>query len=308
MLEHAALLYRSVDEFLASLVPFVEEGVRRREPVFAAVGPAGLEALRARVGGAPEVRLADTNDWHPDPASRLRAFHELVTGELRAGVEAVRLVGEPVWPAGPPEFVREWARYESVLNAALAPFPVSLVCTYDASRLDPAIVADAGRTHPTLLAGTAERPSDDFLDPSALLPLWNPPLVAPPPDAARVTHGTDLRTVRRFVRERATATGVPPTRVDDLVVATTEVLANAIVHGGGDIVIRVWEETGSFICQVEDEGPGVTDALAGYHPPGEAAEDGRGLWLARQLVDLLQIVPGPDGTTVRLHLLEGVDV
>ena len=101
---------------------------------------------------------------------------------------------------------------------------------------------------------------------------------------------------------------MPPTRVDDLVMATTEVLANAIVHGGGDIVIRVWQETGSFVCQVEDEGPGVADAFAGYHPPGEAAEEGRGLWLARQLVDLLQIVPGPDGTTVRLHLLERVEV
>jgi hypothetical protein len=31
-------------------------------------------------------------------------------------------------------------------------------------------------------------------------------------------------------------------------------------------------------------------------------EAGRGLWLARQLVDLLQIVPNSTGTTVRLYV------
>jgi hypothetical protein len=46
----------------------------------------------------------------------------------------LRLVGEPVWPNGPPEHVLEWERYESVLNEVLAPFPVTLVCTYDTSR------------------------------------------------------------------------------------------------------------------------------------------------------------------------------
>jgi anti-sigma regulatory factor (Ser/Thr protein kinase) len=269
-----------------------------------AVGPAELEALRPRVGAAPEVRLADTNDWYPHPASRLRAFHDLVTGELRAGVEAVRLVGEPVWPSGPPAFVREWARYESVLNEALEPFPVSLVCTYDASRLDPEIVTDARRTHPVLRGGTHARPSDDYVEPAALLSRWNPPLVAPPPDAPQLPRAADLRTARRVVRDRASAAGVPPTLIEDLVVATTEVITNALVHGTGDVVLRAWPEPGSFVCQVEDEGPGVADALAGYHPPGSAVEDGRGLWLARQLVDLLQIVTGPDGTTVRLHLLE----
>ncbi|MGH7357209.1 MAG: anti-sigma factor RsbA family regulatory protein [Candidatus Rokuibacteriota bacterium] len=302
MFGHPALVYRTVDEFLDSLVPFVLDGLASREPVFVAVGQVELDALRVEVGTDPELVLADTHEWHPHPASRLRAFHELVTGELRSGAEAVRLVGEPAWPSGPSDFVREWARYESALNVALEPYPVTLICTYDDSRLDPEIVADARRTHPTLRSETRERPSGDFLDPAALLPLWNPPLVAPPQDAAQLPLVTDLRSARRFLRERATAAGVPPVRTEDLVVATTEVLANAFVHAGGDVVLRAWTERGSFVCQVEDEGPGVVDPLAGYRPPGGVDRDGRGLWLARQLVDLLQIVPGPGGTTVRLHL------
>jgi hypothetical protein len=39
----------------------------------------------------------------------------------------VRLAGEPVWPTGPPELIREWQRYESALNAVLAPFPDTTV-------------------------------------------------------------------------------------------------------------------------------------------------------------------------------------
>ena len=58
-----------------------------------------------------------------------------------------------MWHEGRPELILEWTRYESVLNTVLAPFPVSLVCTYDTSRLDPVIVANARRTHP-VVAGT----------------------------------------------------------------------------------------------------------------------------------------------------------
>jgi len=59
---------------------------------------------------------------------------------------------------------------------------------------------------------------------------------------------------------------------------------------------------GRFLCQIQDDGPGVADPLAGYVPAAEAMDAGRGLWLARQLVDLIQIVPKSTGTTVRLHV------
>ncbi len=301
-LKHPAFAYRSVDEFLDSLGPFVLEGVERGEPVFAAVGPDELDALRDEVGPRPGVRLEDTRAWEPNPATRLRAFHEYVLEEIASGTQRIRLVGEPVWPDGPEPFVREWARYESVLNTILAPFPVELVCTYPVSRLDPAIVADSARTHPALRTGRHTRTSDDFAEPEELLVRWNPPLGSPPSHAAVMGERLDLAEARRFVADRAIAAGVPSGRVPEVTLAASEILANARIHGSPPARLTTWSEPGFFLCQVDDQGSGPGDALAGYRPPTASQGSGRGLWLARQLADLLQIVPGRRGTSVRLHI------
>jgi anti-sigma regulatory factor (Ser/Thr protein kinase) len=112
----------------------------------------------------------------------------------------------------------------------------------------------------------------------------------------------DPANARAFVAERAARAGLSPGRRFDLQLAVTELLANALVHGGGKATVRVWVATGYLHCQVDDEGPGIADALAGYRPPGAAAGDGRGLWLARQVVDLLQIDSTAKGAAVRVRL------
>ncbi|MEX2406149.1 MAG: sensor histidine kinase [Actinomycetota bacterium] len=301
-LDHPALVYGSLDEFLVAMVPYVAEGIDRGEPVFAAVGPEEVSALRAEIGEVPGVQAKDTNEWHPVPATRLRAFHIFVNEQLRAGARRIRLAGEPVWGAvGRPEFIREWARYESILNAVLEPFPVTLVCTYPASRLDPAIVQDAHRTHPSVGINGGSHPSESFEDPAVLVGRWNPPLSPPPADAQRAPQ-LELTAARAFVTEEAERAGVSPGRTMDLELATSEIASNALFHGGGAATLLTWRDGDYLICQIEDEGPGLADVLAGYRPPSLAQESGRGLWLARQVVDLLQIVPTPTGTAVRLYV------
>jgi anti-sigma regulatory factor (Ser/Thr protein kinase) len=301
-LDHPAFLYTSREDFLATMAPFVAAGIDNREVVFVAARGDHLEPLRARLGERAGAALwADADEWHPHPASRLRAFHELVTAELEAGAASLRLVGEPVWPSGPPEFVREWQRYESVLNAVLAPFPVTLLCLYDASRLDGPVLDGARRTHPVILRQGEERPSGVFLEPEELLPAWNVALARPPPSAVRLTDVADLTLGRRFFTEHVLEAGVDPWRAMDLAIAANEVLTNVLVHANGPATVWTWTEGRRFVCQIEDRGQGIADPLAGYRPPGEGP-NGRGLWLARQLVDLLQIDTGPSGTAVRLHL------
>lgn len=301
-LEHPALIYADLDGFRRSASPFIRTGLEREEPVFAAVGAIELEALRDDLGADTPAVLVDTREWTPHPATRLRAFHDFVTAELARGASSIRLVGEPAWETRP-AFNREWARYESALNAVLGPFPVSLLCTYPSARLDPAIVEDARRTHPALLEGEVVVPSDRYAGPDELLRHWSPPLRPPPPDAISMHGSGDLHAARAFVTARATAAGVAAERLDDLALATTEILANAVEHGGGgEPVLRTWIADDLFVTQIEDEGIGGIPPLAGYEPPRRVLEDGRGLWIARQVMDLVEIAPSPSGTAVRLSV------
>lgn len=302
-LEHPALLYGTEQEFLGYMVPYVSAGIEAGDVVFVAAHGSLLPGLRRELGaGADAVRLADTDVWHPHPMPRLRAFHEFVTEEIAAGATRFRLAGEPVWPEGPPELIREWQRYESVLNRVLAPFPVTLVCLYDAARLDRAILETARRTHPWIVGGSTEGSSGEFVEPEDFLTRWSFELPPPPPSAVRRSGSEDLAGFRRFLEEQALLAGVGAERAFDLLVAANEALTNAVMHSDGVAAVWAWWEDGRFVCQIDDRGRGIGDPLAGYRPPSPEVSEGRGLWLARQLVDLVQIVPRSDGTSVRLHL------
>lgn len=300
-LEHPALFYSNLDGFLEVMVPYVSGGIDADEVVFVAARGDYLPALRSEVGRrADAVEWADTREWHAHPGTRLRAFYEMVTDGLEMGARRFRLAGEPVWPAGPPEMVCEWQRYESVLNAVLAPFPVSLICLYDTANLDPSVVEVAQTTHPMVRRGGVHGPSPHFEEPEEFLRRWNlePP---PPPDRAARMAVTEVAPGRRFLRDHALRSGVSPDRAVDLSIAANEVLTNALVHAESP-TLWAWTEEDRFVCQVQDRGSGIRDSLAGYRPPPTSGESGRGLWMTRQLVDLLQITPGPTGTTVRLHM------
>src|SRR5207237_7530769 len=99
------------DDFLESMVPYVVTGLERGEAVFVAARAENVAALRSALGPVDGgLRMADTAEWHPHAATRLRALHDMVKDRLSRGAPRVRLAGEPVWPSEPPELVREWQR------------------------------------------------------------------------------------------------------------------------------------------------------------------------------------------------------
>jgi anti-sigma regulatory factor (Ser/Thr protein kinase) len=302
-LKHPALIYSGLDGFLGAALPFVRTGIDAGEPVFAAVGGTELLALRDAFGDEDDVTLVDTRDWTPHPASRLRALHTYVTQQLDLGARSIRLVGESAWETRP-EFNREWARYESALNAVFESYPVCLLCAYDERRLDPSIVAGARITHPSLLDDEHLSANDRYREPAAALSAWTPELEQPPADAPEYVKPSDVWAARAFVAMSASNAGVRSDRLDDLALATTEIISNAVQHGGFlEPRLRVWTTSRLFHVQVDDRGPGVRDPLAGYRPPSMFDDGGgSGLWIARQVVDLVRIVSTDRGTSVRLSI------
>lgn len=300
-LTHQTFPYRDAEHFVSFAAPFVREGLGVGSDVFIAADHRLLEPLRDALGSdATSVELHDTRQWAPLPLERLRRFSDLVTQRLAAGTPSLHLMGEPVWPRAA-VMRREWARYESVLNDVLAPYPVSLVCLYNETELDREIVTNSFHTHPERWGPEGAMASLDYTSPAETLAAWSPSDSPTPAHADEVSAPDDLAATRRLVAERAEAAGMAPAHVGDLALAITEILANAQLHGGGIDGLAMWVADGAFVCQVDDSGSGVADPLTGYRPPATMRRSGRGLWLARQLVDVVEIFPRDPGTRIRLH-------
>ena len=149
-LEHDALLYAGMEEFVRGTSAFVLEGLRRDEPVMVAVPADRLPRLREALGaGADRVAFADMTVLGRNPARiipALRAWLDQYPGRR------TRFVGEPIWAGRTRDEVAEATWHESLLNLAFADTPTSILCPYDVSRLDAGALADARCTHPTPVA------------------------------------------------------------------------------------------------------------------------------------------------------------
>ncbi|PYP68707.1 MAG: hypothetical protein DMD26_01295 [Gemmatimonadetes bacterium] len=97
----------------------------------------------------------------------------------------------------------------------------------------------------------------------------------------------------------------------NLAVALTEALSNAILRGNNDdpakhvhVMARV--DPGQLVIEVQDEGEGFDLDRCTSDPTTPAnveREDGRGLFLMRQLMDSVERFDGARGNTVRLIMI-----
>jgi anti-sigma regulatory factor (Ser/Thr protein kinase) len=93
---------------------------------------------------------------------------------------------------------------------------------------------------------------------------------------------------------------VPEQRSLEMLLAATEVAANAVRHGGGVRDVRVGRSAGRFACEIVDAGPGFDEPAAGYLAPRPGS--GSGLWVARQLTWQIDFFHAADGFTARIVL------
>jgi anti-sigma regulatory factor (Ser/Thr protein kinase) len=80
-----------------------------------------------------------------------------------------------------------------------------------------------------------------------------------------------------------------------------EAATNALRHGDGHGVVRIWRDPEHVIAEVSSAG-GVNDALAGRLRPGTDATSGWGLWLVNHLCDLVELRSAESGTVLRMRL------
>ena len=300
---HEALLYSGDDGFLEGTMPFVREGLAAEEPMLLVLSAAKIKRIRAELNGdGDRILFADMAAIGSNPARIIPAWRRFLD-EHGVNGRPVRGIGEPIWPGRSPDELVECQRHEALLNVAFAYAPAfRLLCPYDITALDAAVVDEAARSHPFLVEDGVQRASAGYRGLFAIAAPFAEPLPAPPASARELPFDdASLPAVRQLVAARAAEAGFGHTRTRDLVLAVNEVATNSIIHGGGSGTLRVWTDTRWLVCEFEDGGR-IVDPLAGRREPRPGHEDGRGLWIANQVCDLVQVRTFEASSVVRLHM------
>jgi hypothetical protein len=77
---------------------------------------------------------------------------------------------------------------------------------------------------------------------------------------------------RRLLRRWAELHGMGDQDADDVVIAVSEAVANALQHRAPPVRVRAWADAGLARVHVHDRGRAPIPATAGYHPPNQESE------------------------------------
>jgi anti-sigma regulatory factor (Ser/Thr protein kinase) len=303
---HDALLYEDREQLVTAAVPFLLEGLEAGDAAVVATSATTASVLRNAVDGDPRVHVLERGDvYSARTPTAITTFRRLAEQRTAEGMRTVRVVGEVDFGETERDWL-EWQRYESVINQALADWPLWGLCVFDTQRLPEPVLQSARQTHRCLVTSEGRAPNPDFVAPADYLrslPIPVEPLERTPP-LLWAQDVADFIGLRHAVAAELATIDAPRDAVEDYLLAVDEMISNAVRHGGPPVSLRLWVGEDRIVCSIDDHGPGLDDPFAGYGPAhGEdLSRGGMGLWLARQLCDHVDISGDEVGTHVRLTI------
>jgi len=298
---HEAFFYPGGDDgFVRGTLGLVTDAVEDDAAVLVAVAPRRAQALREALGDrADQVGFADMHELGRNPARIIAVWDEFLDEHGRKHSLGI---GEPVWPGRSPAELSECERHEALLNLAFDGGPSwHLLCPYDLDGLDDRVIETAQRTHPIVARNGKSRTSEKYPGPDRAPRPFSGELPAPSSPYRELPFTAEqLAEMRHCVAAWTAQESLGPEESEELVLAVNELTTNSVRHGGVRGVLRLWREGKTLICEVRDEGE-IHLPLVGRRRPGSAARNGRGVWIANQLCDLVQIRSAPARTVVRVH-------
>jgi anti-sigma regulatory factor (Ser/Thr protein kinase) len=295
---HDLFVYHDDDAMLTTVVPFLQDGVSAEEPAVVVLDGRKRELLANAVGSDGDATAyIDRDMFYTRPEDVLARYDLKLRQLVRAGARGIRVFGELPRCRAQAE-LDSWVSYEAILNRALVHYPVWVMCGYDTREVSESLLEGGLQTHQNVSGDRC------VLRPHYLRPETVVRAHTPPPSPLENLNSIPVDGGPRLFRESLSAeldvAGVPEVEASDMLLAASEVLANARQHGGGHVTVRVGRVGERFVCEVSDDGPGTDDPLAGFVPPRPRTSDGTGLWVARQLTRQLELVPTRQGFSVRL--------
>lgn len=298
---HELYLYRGEEQFLSGTLRYIHEALEGDEAVVVAVPSDKTSLLRGELADEPAVTFVDTTTAGPNPGRHLAAWSAWMSQRGEGG-RPVRGIGETAWhEARSPAHLSELRYHEWLMNRAFARSATwSMLCPYDTADENQDALRSVSRCHPHIRRDGRHTPNEDYRTGEEYV-FDTLADACEPFQELSYTDG-DLGAIRSKVSQCASDAGVTPQRLAKLAVAVSEIATNSIRHGGGHGTLRTWATDETFLCELRDAGY-IPDATLGRSRPEATQIGGRGLWLAHQLCDLVEIRSTPDqGTTVRLHM------
>lgn len=300
---HEAVYFGTTGELVDATAPSLREALSRGEVVALVCTEGNNRALAEALGDDDRILVLPRPEIYRKAVTAVAYFRDFVRDRVAAGAERVCVIGEVDF-ATDGRGVDEWRRYEALLDHAMSPFPLWSLCGYDTRALPGPVLVTGELTHPYLRRGGLQAPNPAHVDPAELLRVTDAAGAVVPVVESTVTipEVVDLGELHRELTELLVVEGLVRERVEEVVLAVHEVVANGLRHGEPPVTVRVWFPRGRVVCTVTDRGPGFDDPFAGYlRGAGEELPEGRfGLWLARQFCDEVATSRTPEGFVVRL--------
>jgi hypothetical protein len=301
--EHDALFYESEEELVASVAPFLRAALDRSEGVVLVCADRNASLLADALHGHPRIGILDRSEVFRRVPAAIAAYQRMAESHLAEGADRVQVVGEIDFDRDDWE---EWARFEALSNAVLEPYPLWSLCLYDTRRLRAEVLEAAERTHPRLITAADRAPNPHYVSPDRFLSEFaaQPDPLETTAPAIDITGAVSLHQLRQDVTALLEVGSRParPDMVNGFVFAVSEVATNASVHGRPPVRVRVWSSADRAVCTVTDHGDGFEDPFTGYQSRGRrnVEIEGQGLWMARQLCDVVSVSAEPGAFTVRI--------
>ncbi|MEV0716594.1 anti-sigma factor RsbA family regulatory protein [Asanoa sp. NPDC050611] len=299
---HEAVCYASDEELLAVVLPFLVGGVDSKEPTVVALGPEKADLVRRALPGSclSGVSFLTGGSMYARPAAAIRAYRELLAGHVADGAGQIRIVGEIPRPSLGATW-NWWARYEAAINHAYDEFPLWSLCAYDTRITPSTVLSDVLRTHPrSLHADGRHEPSPTYAAPTSFLSAWPPVAVDPLEEGPPLITLVDPTAAGARHAVRLVDPGLPGDETEELVIAVSEVVTNALRHGLPPVRVRYWAGADRIVVSVTDGGAGPSDPYAGLLPSRDSSTGGLGLWITHQSCNYVAFSRDEAGFTLRL--------
>lgn len=298
---HPALLYRTQQEYLDCLLPFISDALEADQSVLVAAPGPNLAVLADGLGPlTAHVVMTDMTEVGRNPS---RILGEVLSRFVEKHPDQpVRIIGEPIWPSRSEVEYPACVQHEVLLNWAFTGQDVTVVCPYHVSQLDPEVIADARRTHPVLWQNGVFEHDNAAYAPEAMLARYNQPLSS---DSSAVRYTArklaDLGGARAFAGAYAEWFGLSADQTADLQLIASELATASLTHVGGTCRLALWRHDGHVVCEARDDGR-LDDPLAGRRAYGSDSDRGHGLYVVNAVADLVLTHTTADETTIHAYL------